>query len=89
MCLQQARRRLLHVSVVDITEMQKANDLATQTFEKGASPMIMIDQQGIIMKFNEAAVAFFDYSAHEVIGKNISQLMPEPFRSLHNNYITR
>lgn len=87
--VQQGRRRLLHVSVVDITEMQQANEMATQTFEKAASPMIMIDQHGLIIKFNEAAVTFFDYSAREMIGKNISILMPEPFRSLHNNYITR
>ena len=49
--------------------------------------IITIDQRGIIETLNPAAAAIFEYEADEVIGNNISMLMPEPDRSKHDNYI--
>lgn len=49
--------------------------------------IITIDQHGIIETLNPAAAAIFEYEPSEVIGNNISILMPEPDRSKHDNYI--
>jgi len=49
--------------------------------------IITIDQQGIIETLNFAAANIFDYKPEEVIGQNISMLMPEPDRDKHNDYI--
>lgn len=49
--------------------------------------IITIDQRGIIETLNPAAASIFEYEPNEVIGKNISILMPEPDRSHHNEYI--
>lgn len=38
-----------------------------QTFEKGATPCIMINEHGIIEKFNENAVAKFGFTKEEAI----------------------
>ena len=51
--------------------------------------IITINSDGIVSSVNPATVRMFGYSEAEVIGRNISMLMPEPFRSSHNGYIGR
>src|SRR4051794_29835662 len=51
--------------------------------------MIVIDEHGIMQFFSSAAERQFGYTEPEAIGKNISQLMPEPDRSRHDGYLTR
>lgn len=50
--------------------------------------IVTINAQGIIETLNPAAEKIFQYKASEVIGKNIKMLMPEPYRSEHDNYLS-
>ncbi|NOR68137.1 MAG: PAS domain S-box protein, partial [Methylomarinum sp.] len=49
--------------------------------------IITINEKGIIESYNQAAEKHFVYSAEEAIGKNVSFLMPEPYRSEHDSYL--
>lgn len=49
--------------------------------------IIIIDARGRVETFNHAAERIFGWSAHEVVGNNVSMLMPEPDASRHDNYI--
>ena len=51
--------------------------------------MIVIDEHGIMQFFSSAAARQFGYSESEAIGRNISELMPEPDRSRHDGYMAR
>jgi PAS domain S-box-containing protein len=51
--------------------------------------VISIDASGAIRTFNPAAERLFGWSCHEIIGKNVSLLMPEPDASAHDSYIQR
>ncbi|MGN6506602.1 MAG: PAS domain S-box protein [Tepidisphaeraceae bacterium] len=49
--------------------------------------VVTIDDHGLIDFVNPAAEHMFGYTASEVVGKNVSMLMPTPFRGEHNSYI--
>ncbi len=49
--------------------------------------IITIDERGICESLNAAAEAMFGYSADEVIGENVSLLMPLPYREEHDAYL--
>ncbi|MDP1960723.1 MAG: PAS domain S-box protein, partial [Reyranella sp.] len=46
--------------------------------------IITIDVRGTVETFNPAAERLFGYASAEVIGNNISMLMPEPYRGEHD-----
>ena len=49
--------------------------------------IVTINQQGIIESFNPAASAIFGYTPDEVVGCNVSMLMPSPHREAHDDYL--
>ena len=50
--------------------------------------VIAIDEDRTIEMFNPAAERMFGYSAPEAIGRNVNMLMPEPYASNHEEYVT-
>jgi len=51
--------------------------------------MVVIDERGIMRSFSATAERLFGWSATEVIGRNVSILMPAPYREEHDNYLQR
>ena len=51
--------------------------------------MIVIDEHGIIISFSAAAQKTFGYGEDEVVGRNVSMLMPSPDRERHDDYLER
>ena len=76
-----ARRRAEEESRTQQAKYQAIVDTAVD-------PIAVIDDSGTIQSFNRAAEAIYGYGADEVIGKNVSILMPEPNRTAHDSYLT-
>lgn len=51
--------------------------------------IITIDQGGAIERMNPAAIRLFGYAEHEALGRNVSMLMPSPYRELHDGFLQR
>jgi len=57
--------------------------------ETAPDGMVVIDEAGIMQSFSRAAEKMFGYSQTEALGKNVSLLMGEPDRTLHDRYLKR
>lgn len=87
---------LLKGFISDITDRKRAESelLEARAFsetvvETAAEAVITIDTNGSIETFNRAAQQMFDYTLNEVRGENVRTLMPDPYRSEHDEYISR
>jgi len=63
--------------------------LLNAIIENAIDGIITIDERGKIERINPAACRLFQYTPEEVIGQNISMLMPPPDRVQHDEYIHR
>ncbi len=57
--------------------------------EASVNGIIFIDTHGVVEVFNPAAQRMFGYAAQEVIGKNVSMLVPPPYSHEHDQYLAR
>lgn len=87
---------LVLTTILDITERKRADHaLLEHAAELGAAVsgavdgIITIDEKGVMQSLNPAAAKLFGYDAAELIGKNVSILMPQPYRSEHDTYLRR
>ncbi|WP_395626285.1 PAS domain S-box protein [Daejeonella sp.] len=69
--------------------MNEKSALLYAIIENAIDGIITISDRGLIESINPAACALFGYSHNEVIGKNISILMPKPDKDQHDQYISR
>jgi len=57
--------------------------------ENAIDGIITIDERGRVESINPSACNLFQYQQNEVIGKNVSMLMPQPYHQEHDGYIHR
>lgn len=51
--------------------------------------IVVIDEAGLIRDFSPAAERMFGWEAEQISGLNVSTLMPDPYRSAHDDYLGR
>ena len=56
--------------------------------ESAVDGIMVINEMGTVEMMNSAAERLFGYQADEVLGHNVRMLMPEPYRSEHDKYLT-
>ncbi|MGI9606292.1 MAG: sensor histidine kinase [Acidimicrobiales bacterium] len=64
-------------------------DLYQAVLRTTVDPIIVIDSSGIIQKANLATERLLGHREADMLGRNVSMLMPEPFRSEHDGYLER
>ena len=63
------------------------NDLAQQALEQALDAVVTIDDQNRVVFFNAAAEKLWGLSREQVIGRNVSMLVPGNLRSQHDDLI--
>jgi two-component system cell cycle sensor histidine kinase/response regulator CckA len=79
-----------------ITELQNLNKTLEQSEMKFRSvvqaandAIISVDSNGNIISWNKGAQTIFGYAEEEVLGKQVTMLMPEHYREIHSRELER
>lgn len=67
--------------------LQASEQRAAAIVETAVNAIITIDENCIIETANSATERLFGYRRDEIIGHNISMLMPQPYRDRHDGYV--
>lgn len=83
-------------TILDITERTLAERALEHSQAKldailgtATDGILTIDANGIVLSMNRAAQAIFGYPPEELIGRNVTTLMPEPYKSGHPEHLRR
>jgi two-component system sensor kinase FixL len=82
---QRARRTAEHVN--QAVAQREAH--LRSILETVPDAMVVIDEAGLMRDFSHAAERLFGWTAAEVAGRNVSMLMPSPYREEHDSYLQR
>jgi two-component system sensor kinase FixL len=75
--------------VVKQTGLTDNSNAFDALLDAAVDAIIIIDHLGAVQRFNQAAQGMFGYGEPEMLGVNVSLLMPEPYRSQHDSYLER
>jgi len=81
------RRRTQREAAARVLEQREAH--LRSIFDTAPEAMIVINDAGVIQSYGASAERMFVWRPSEVMGRNISMLMPEPFRTQHDGYLRR
>lgn len=70
-------------------EPPRREALLRSVLEAVAEALVVIDGRGLIWLFSAAAERLFGFTAGEVVGQNVSMLMPAPYRQVHDTWLAR
>jgi two-component system sensor kinase FixL len=73
--------------LISSTKQQWLQDNALKVLDSVVDAIITIDSQGVIQSVNASTIKLFGYSSIELVGQQVTMLMPEPHRSEHQHYI--
>lgn len=74
-------------ALIEIDRLKRSHAFLQAILDTTVDGIVTIDTRGHIQSFNPAAEKIFRYKASEVLGRNVSMLMPEPYRNRHDGYL--
>jgi two-component system sensor kinase FixL len=87
--LREARDRLEQEGEARAADLRDSNARLRSIIDSAVDGIIVIDAHGRIEAFNRGAERLFGYPESEVLGRNVSVLMPSPDHEQHDGYLAR
>jgi len=88
--------KFFRIAVTDLSDRSKAEETLRESEEKYRSltqsahdAIVTSNSEGKIISWNSGASKIFGFSEEEVLGRDVSIIMPEKFRTLHSHYLER
>lgn len=69
------------------SDLKANSDVLRAIFETAIDCIIVINHRGMIQIVNQATITLFGYERDELIGQNVSMLMPEHHEVQHDQYL--
>jgi PAS domain S-box-containing protein len=70
-------------------ELRDSSARLQSIIDSAVEGIIVIDSKGRVEAFNRGAERLFGYPSSEMIGRNVSTLMPSPYQEEHDAYLAR
>lgn len=86
--MQSGAVEIAHMIKQRTEELQQMKARANAIVDVAVNGIVTIDGNGTIASFNPAAESMFGFTVSEVIGKNVKMLMPDPYHSEHDDYLS-
>ena len=87
--LQRAKDQLEAEVDARAAELRDSNARLRSIIDSAVDAIIVIDIRGSIESFNRGAERLFGYAESDVLGRNVSMLMPSPDHENHDAYLAR
>jgi two-component system sensor kinase FixL len=69
--------------------MQNSDILFRALIATAVDGIIVIDEMGLVQVYSDSCERMFGYPAAEIMGRNVSILMPAPYNAEHDGYLAR
>ena len=71
----------------ELAEVSHRETLASAVVDGSLDSIVVIDERGIIQEVNPATTTMFGWAPEELVGQNVSILMPAHFARAHDGYV--
>jgi two-component system sensor kinase FixL len=75
------------VSELDDDKAAVTEARLASVFDTAADGMVVINDRAQVLAFNKACERLFGYEASDLLGRNVSRIMPEEYARSHDHYV--
>ncbi len=85
----EAKVRALSRSLVLLRQLEESRRFNQAITDNLLDAIVTTDEHGVISSVNPACCRIFGYTQAEMLGRNVTMMMPVPWRQAHEGYISR
>ena len=83
---------VMHINVSDLKQaeaaMHQSEARLRAIVDTAVDGIVVINERGIIESLNPAVTRMFGYTPDQLLGQNVKLLMPDPYHTEHDRYLT-